>query len=254
MKSAHNQSIDLNRYRVNSSSSLVYPPPPPPPPPPVQDRFKLFKCTYCDSDFAQQNSLQQHIQMVHPHHVNSNSNQQFPCQYCRNTFTNKSQLERHVRIHLSSIDLKCNICDRVFESEQSLSEHKLTHSKTNTFDSLSTTSSSSSSSSNLSSCLCAYCKQSIENEQQFKDHFKRHNNIGQPNSQRSNSYMCIVCKQTLTSNNEYNLHMRHHLKKINHNSSNLVKHHQLSRNKRKSYSNAQNVRSNSNTVKTITHI
>ena len=110
---------------------------------------KCFKCNYCESDFAQQNSLNQHIQMVHKINPPPSSSdyryssqivhqahpQHLSCQYCRNTFTNRSQLERHLRIHLSSIDLKCNICDRSFETQDLLSQHKLTHCKTYDVDS-----------------------------------------------------------------------------------------------------------------------
>lgn len=194
---------------------------------------KCFKCPHCDSDFAQQNSLNQHIQMVHkkppvfnPINQPSPSPSSFPCQYCRNTFTNRQQLERHVRIHVSSIDLKCNICDKQFTTQESLSQHKLTHCKT--FNQTSNNPNGHSDSRILEqpfespsalaisgkSAICVYCKQTIEDETQFKEHFKRHNNIGQ-NSQpnKVNSFICIVCRQTLSSNNEYNLHMRHHLRR-----------------------------------------
>ena len=196
---------------------------------------KCFKCTYCDSDFAQQSSLNQHIHMVHKKPSNFNSNNQvsaspstFSCQYCRNTFTNRQQLERHVRIHVSSIDLKCNICDKQFNTQEALSQHKLTHCKTfNSNSSLThkmshsesrvpeqTFDSSTVAAQTNKSAICVYCKQTIEDETQFKEHFKRHNNIGQNNQQNKvNSFICIVCRQTLSSNSEYNLHMRHHLRR-----------------------------------------
>lgn len=249
--------------------------PPPPPPPPIQipvqiqqqmpiyqpqtqqssqhfqqfnqyDRFntysnKCFKCNYCDSDFAQQSYLNQHIQMVHGNKVNpvipappppppAQSNyipvqqtQQnvFSCQYCRNTFSNRSQLERHVRIHVSSIDLKCNICDQLFETQESLSQHKLTHCKTfNDVNKEPEQSAKQNGNGNgtdaTNIAICVYCKQTIDNESVFKEHFKRHNNIGANNpGSKANSFICIVCRQTLTSNSEYNLHMRHHLRRSN---------------------------------------
>lgn len=121
-----------------------------------------------------------------------------------------------MRMHSTSVDLKCNICDRTFENEDLLKDHKLTHSKT-----LVGTGNPVDVASPLPSAplaTCAYCKLNIENEQQFKEHFKRHNNIGQNNSQppngnKSNSFMCIVCRQVLTSNNEYHTHMKHHLRR-----------------------------------------
>ena len=115
---------------------------------------KCFKCVHCDSDFAQLSALNQHIQMLHPKMLsaassNANGQQQqqqqqqqspllangnanmFNCPHCRNTsFANRVQLERHMRIHTASIDLKCNICDRRFDSQQLLAAHKLTHGKT----------------------------------------------------------------------------------------------------------------------------
>lgn len=155
------------------------------------DRLKCFKCQYCDSDFTQHNDLQQHIQMVHNHHHHQHNNNNTPstqpplsCQYCRNTFTNRSQLERHMRIHLTSIDLKCNICDRTFDNQETLAEHKLTHNKafespstaiTTTNNNNNTTNTTPaqitpvvSTNGNTASATCFYCKQIIENEQQFK--------------------------------------------------------------------------------------
>lgn len=184
-------------------------PPPAPPvtqPPPSSlinnDRFKCFKCQYCDSDFTQINALHQHILIVHPNHHhsspnnnNNNNSQPFPhqhqqqqnslsCQYCRSTFTNRGQLERHMRVHLASVDLKCNICDRKFDNENLLNEHILTHSKTlvSAPALTTTTTSTNNNSSNANniinnsnhsvedtiSAVCAYCKQNIENVQQFK--------------------------------------------------------------------------------------
>lgn len=186
-------------------------------PPPAPLYNKLFKCSFCDSEFSQQNSLNQHVQMVHKNE--SSPSQQFACQYCRNTFTNRAQLERHLRIHVSSIDLKCNICDKMFETQDSLAQHKLTHCKTFEPESAPKNSAPNASPSTTGAVVCVYCKQNIENEIQFKEHFKRHNNIGQngaANAQtqgKASSYICVVCRQTLTSNNEYNLHMRHHLRR-----------------------------------------
>ena len=136
--------------------------------------FKCYKCQYCDSDFTQPNALQQHIQIVHPnqyhnHHQPQQQQHQpatFSCQYCRNTFSNRGQLERHMRMHLTTVDLKCNICDRTFENEELLSEHKLTHSKTLTTNTNNINISESPSSTQISSC--AFCKQPIETDQQFK--------------------------------------------------------------------------------------
>ena len=144
--------------------------------------------------------------------TNSPTTSSFPCQYCRNTFTNRAQLERHLRIHFSSIDLKCNICDQKFESQDALGQHKLTHCKT--FSEKIETAERSKDES--TSAICVYCKQIVENEAQFKEHFKRHNNIGQtanPSQVKPNSFMCIVCRQTLSSTNDYNLHLRHHLRR-----------------------------------------
>ena len=61
---------------------------------------------------------------------------------------------------------------------------------------------------------CAYCRAPIENDAQFKEHFKRHNNIGAaPNQPKPNGFACIVCRQILTSNSEYTAHVKHHLRR-----------------------------------------
>jgi uncharacterized Zn-finger protein len=203
------------------SQSNIYTPGVPPNPPPSEHfnmmNGKCHKRPYCESDFTQSNALNQ--QAVHSNKpVEAQPmNGLFSCQYCRITFSNKAQLDRHVRIHLSSIDLKCNICDRIFDSQETLAQHKLTHVKSLSTDERNVaTAASPLANLNSSGAVCVYCKQVIENELQFKEHFKRHNNIGVPgvnNSGKTNSFMCIVCRQTLRSNQEYNMHMRNHLRR-----------------------------------------
>lgn len=161
--------------------------------------------------------------------ANNNQQQQpFACQYCRSTFTQRAQLERHMRIHLASTDLKCNICDLVFQTPSQLNDHKQqvhnkipANSQTNLANSTqnvapsATSASSPLTSTATATAICVYCKQTLHNEQQFRDHFKRHNNIGQPlppGVPRPNNFTCIVCRLKLTSNNEYSIHLRNHLK------------------------------------------
>lgn len=182
--------------------------------------YPTLKQTLQQSEDKSQLAPQASIQ---PSATSNNGVPTFPCQYCRNTFTNRQQLERHVRIHISSIDRKCNICDKHFASHEALSQHKLTHCKTfnsiasdtvsNNKQLLTSKCDANSSQSSTGNTVCVYCKQNIEDENQFKEHFKLHNNIGQSNVGKTNSFICICCRQTLTSNNEYNIHMRHHLKR-----------------------------------------
>ncbi|XP_046549372.1 LOW QUALITY PROTEIN: zinc finger protein 423-like [Haliotis rubra] len=107
------------------------------------------------------------------------------CIYCSQTFKNKSEYEKHMRIHLSSENLKCNICDEVFPSGSILAEHKLQHCKIQQGNS------------------CVVCKISLKSEDQFYIHSQEHGYQG-------SLLQCIVCRQTLASLVELNMHGKHH--------------------------------------------
>jgi len=224
----HLQNVHHQNARLTNGAAPIphhLPTPPPPLPPSTQSNIYLPVAPPNPPPPAhlhmingnKQNALNQHIQIVHPNKPAEaqSINGLFSCQYCRITFSNKAQLDRHVRIHLSSIDLKCNICDRIFDSQETLSQHKLTHVKSLSNDEKPMAPSASPLANlNSTGAVCVYCKQVIENELQFKEHFKKHNNIGVPGvSGKTNSFMCIVCRQTLRSNQEYNMHMRNHLRR-----------------------------------------
>ena len=186
---------------------------------------QIYKCKLCSYTSIEIDDLNSHLKLEHNRiinpnqHLNAINTTNYSCQYCRQTFNNKTQLERHVRIHLSTVDLKCNICDRQFENKIQLNQHKQTHSLINNINNNNNNNTNNNSNSHLKQLTCSYCVQPIENESHFKEHFKRHNNIGQPNQQPAvqngkMSYSCIVCRQQLTSNNEYLTHMKNHLSSI----------------------------------------
>ena len=107
------------------------------------------------------------------------------CMYCSHTFKNKVEYEKHMRIHLSSENLKCKICDKEFPSGSILAEHKLQHCKIQ-----------------QGNC-CVVCKMVLKSE----DHFYIHS---QDHGYQGSLLQCIICRQTLASLVELQMHGKHH--------------------------------------------
>ncbi|XP_071092165.1 zinc finger protein 423-like isoform X1 [Haliotis cracherodii] len=172
----------------------------------------MHMCNICDMKFSQQSLLTMHKAQDHGLKVTKTSDiadlltpprdklvvpnsalisaltgdrQMSSCIYCSQTFKNKSEYEKHMRIHLSSENLKCNICDEVFPSGSILAEHKLQHCKIQQGNS------------------CVVCKISLKSEDQFYIHSQEHGYQG-------SLLQCIVCRQTLASLVELNMHGKHH--------------------------------------------
>ena len=176
----------------------------------------IFKCQICDLKFPREDLLNLH--KINDHNMQSYVSQQQHalktnnfCKFCQNNFSNKQQLEKHMKIHLSSIDMRCNICDKNFDNINLLNEHKLVHAKSYESDtaipqpsssSSPSASSSSSPAQTSSSSVCAFCKQVVNDEAQFREHCYKH----------SNEQSCIICKQQINSEADLTNHSNFHFK------------------------------------------
>ena len=69
----------------------------------------LFKCSYCEHEFANTSQLREHVAWQHfgekPHH----------CRYCDKTFVCRPTMIRHERNeHTGSKPYKCRFCPEAF--------------------------------------------------------------------------------------------------------------------------------------------
>ena len=241
MKSSDNNNLDQvptspttttslkPRYQILNKQLLQYQQQAPPTIQQQQQQQQVFKCPICDLKFPREDLLNSH--KINDHNIqNYNSQQQhsfsssFCCKYCNNSFSNRQQLEKHVRIHLSSIDLKCNICDKMFDNVQLLNEHKMVHMSdagevqiiqnskysqppsTSTSPSPSSVTTTTSTSMSLNNIICCgYCKQIINDEIQYREHYFKHNN-------EHNFQSCAICKQKINSESDLLYHLNFHFK------------------------------------------
>ena len=80
----------------------------------------MFKCNFCDQDFAKRKELVLH---KHQKYVDL-QNQNFVCGHCSNTFTLAKNLVRHLKnVHKFARSVRCNSCQMFFGLEQALRKH-----------------------------------------------------------------------------------------------------------------------------------
>ncbi|CAI9715083.1 finger 423-like [Octopus vulgaris] len=168
----------------------------------------LHTCNICDMKFSNLSSLQLHKKQDHRvalanNHTSqvmttvessvitskvigsSNDKVALSCTYCSQSFKSRTELERHMKIHLNSSSQKCNICDEVFPSPNTLAEHKLQHCKIPQGN------------------ICVGCKIPLKSEDQFYIHSQEHGFQGA-------IMQCVICRQTLASMMELQMHGKHH--------------------------------------------
>ena len=75
----------------------------------VHEESKPFKCAICDTRFAENSDLNNHVGSVHE------GNKSFKCVICDTRFAKKPELNTHVMsVHEVSKPFKCAICDSGF--------------------------------------------------------------------------------------------------------------------------------------------
>lgn len=83
-------------------------------------REKPFKCTYCDSTFADRSNLRKHI-LIHT------GEKKYKCEVCQKSFTQIGNLNKHKVIHSGKKAFKCDVCDSAYTQNGTLQIHKRTH-------------------------------------------------------------------------------------------------------------------------------
>ena len=134
-------------------------------------------CMECKSVFSTPRQYARHQFSVH--HVLT----QMACASCNRSFHSEKSLARH-NMEVHSQNALCNICDKVFFTAANLAVHKKSiHSQTN----------------NMKELFCEFCPGSFSNNEQLKQHQKRH---------FGSQYQCNLCNKTFRWDSSLNSHMQ----------------------------------------------
>ncbi|CAG0878681.1 unnamed protein product [Darwinula stevensoni] len=154
--------------------------------------MSAFKCEHCDLDFQSESALSQHRRELHGNRMRTSQSVSLFCAYCNENCKTRSELETHMKGHnhqTGNGKHKCNICDEVYPTAQTLAQHRLVHCQVTT------------------GSTCVTCKVTLGTEQDFLAHQGQHHGMGFPTP-------CIICRQSLASKAELELHARFHLRQL----------------------------------------
>ena len=86
-------------------------------------QITMYCCMYanCGSEYATKFNLKRHVESVHMRI------KKFKCQVCETLFSSKQSLKEHFHIHIGSMPFKCVTCDKAFRQASQLSLHKRIH-------------------------------------------------------------------------------------------------------------------------------
>ena len=89
----------------------------------VHQNEKIHKCNYCDHACHTASGLRTHKLEIH----SNSQKRQYQCDACKQSFRKHSGLKRHVERKHSAVQLKCDICSKVYSCNEDLIQHKRTH-------------------------------------------------------------------------------------------------------------------------------
>ncbi|XP_070577853.1 DNA-binding protein Ikaros-like [Ptychodera flava] len=156
-----------------------------------QHIMKSFKCHICSRSFSKKQTLKRHS-ILH------SGIKPFKCAFCTHSTYRKDHLQAHIRIkHLAgkSKQAKCTICNVVFSTHQSLTNHMKSHR-------------------NLHNCL--HCGEGFYSTGALASHIRsRHASGGLSQQNGGTVYTCEPCRFTTSSSSLYDMHLqceKHRLK------------------------------------------
>lgn len=110
----------------------------------------FFKCEHngCEKLIRRSNRSQ---------HMTTHSNERFECDICHSSLATKNGLRAHFYLHFPKKELKCTICESIFRSESSLSQHvRFVHNK------------------EAKRFICNVCGRALRKSHLLKEHMNKH--------------------------------------------------------------------------------
>ena len=109
----------------------------------------------------------------------------FSCVICQKAFDDQQHLDEHKKVHGTELHL-CQVCDTTFDSSALLDEHLKTNHK--------------------STISCKKCDQVLDNIVEFKAHMKAIHKVSRPKKE----YPCELCGKILRSIESLKIHLENH--------------------------------------------
>ena len=135
---------------------------------------KLFRCSECDYQCTNNNSLQRHKKIHGPEEP------KYECPVCREAFLPSHSLQDihdHIMSHKKQ-KYSCNACDFKSQTHDHLVKHLLSHSELKLF-------------------TCIKCGMSHETNKELQKHMKKAHGVSQKEAKRN--HMCSVCGKHYSS-------------------------------------------------------
>eukprot|EP01083_Nonionella_stella_P147012 463134_1 len=155
---------------------------------PPQPSTKAFKCKYCQKEFCLKEHLIRHASEAHSVLVGLIKQEEQTCQsniceICQKVFESSESLEYHLRIHCDDRQFACEVCQKSFKLNSDLNSHLKRHSNENPY-------------------TCDICQKNLKSKYLLKGHLRIHCD--------DTPFACEVCQKAFKWNSNLKSHMKTH--------------------------------------------
>ncbi|XP_054720334.1 zinc finger protein Gfi-1b-like [Uloborus diversus] len=137
----------------------------------------VYSCVKCDKMFSTPHGLEVHARRSH------SGKRPFACELCNKTFGHEVSLSQHRAIHTAERTFECKQCGKSFKRSSTLSTHLLIHSDTRPYP-------------------CQYCGKRFHQKSDMKKHTYIHTG--------EKPHKCAVCGKAFSQSSNLITHSRKH--------------------------------------------
>ncbi|XP_050052105.3 uncharacterized protein [Dermacentor andersoni] len=137
----------------------------------------VYSCLKCDKMFSTAHGLEVHARRSH------SGKRPFACELCNKTFGHEVSLSQHRAVHTSERTFECKQCGKTFKRSSTLSTHLLIHSDTRPYP-------------------CEYCGKRFHQKSDMKKHTYIHTG--------EKPHKCAVCGKAFSQSSNLITHSRKH--------------------------------------------
>ncbi|CAH1772856.1 unnamed protein product [Owenia fusiformis] len=150
---------------------------------PGEPESDVMKCAVCYEDLASQDDLQDHYNL----HVGIHTSETYSCEVCQQAFMQKARYVEHINKHSGQKPFTCDVCNKLFCRQDSLTRHKLDMHIINP--------------NGEQIFQCDQCPRKYARKKTLRDHMKSHNREPQIMS-------CEFCDSTFMEKDQLRTHMK----------------------------------------------